>query len=154
MSDNILPTGFAEGVVEYRDYDPSQNHSRIMIPVRFGDYPNIIFAVMDTGAPWCILAPNLASRARIDYYSEEVIDYVLVIRGSTMRGLVHTNVPIHIDALKGQGVTVPSTVFIPELAPGQVWDLPNFLGLSGFLERIRFAVDPGNNLFYFGALED
>jgi hypothetical protein len=42
----------------------------------------------------------------------------------------------------------------PDSKPGLLWDLPNFLGLSGFLERIRFAVDPGSNLFYFGALDE
>ena len=29
-------------------------------------------------------------------------------------------------------------------------ELPSFLGLMGCLERMRFAVDPLDNTFYFG----
>jgi len=38
----------------------------------------------------------------------------------------------------------------PILKSGQAWSYPNFLGLDGFLSRIRFAVDPTENVFYFG----
>jgi hypothetical protein len=50
----------------------------------------------------------------------------------------------------GQNLAIPATVFIPELEPGQVWNLPNFIGLKGLLERVRFAVDASENGFYFG----
>jgi len=45
---------------------------------------------------------------------------------------------------------VQATFFIPALLPGESWNFPNFLGLDGFLNRIRFAVDPAENIFYFG----
>jgi hypothetical protein len=32
------------------------------------------------------------------------------------------------------------------------WRGPNFLGYQGLLQRIRFAVDPEVNLFYFGRI--
>ena len=40
--------------------------------------------------------------------------------------------------------------FIPILEPGDVWSHPNFLGLDGFLNHIRFAIDAQENAFYFG----
>jgi hypothetical protein len=123
------------------------------LPVRFGVDPEATFAIVDTGAPWCILSPTDASIAGIDYRAVGEEGQLLLIRGSIMNGWLCLDIPIRIDAIRGEGITVPSTVFVPELEPGQIWDLPNFLGLSGFLERIRFAVDPGNNLFYFGAME-
>ena len=45
---------------------------------------------------------------------------------------------------------IEATFFIPKLAPGEVWPWPNFLGLEGFLSRLRFAVDAAENVFYFG----
>ncbi|MGA9380505.1 MAG: hypothetical protein WBV73_17210 [Phormidium sp.] len=31
-------------------------------------------------------------------------------------------------------------------------DFPSFIGLNGFLERIRFAIDPNTDTFYFGQI--
>jgi hypothetical protein len=59
-------------------------------------------------------------------------------------------VQIELQAHVGQNLAVPATVFIPELEPGQDWNLPNFIGLTGLLERVRFAVDAPENGFYFG----
>lgn len=154
MDKNLLPATFAQGVTTYRDDDPSQIHSRIIVPVRFNNDSQEVLAVVDTGAPWCILSPSDAVAAAIDYQNEGEWGHSLIIRGSNISGWLCMDIPVHIDAERGTGISVPSTIFIPELELGQIWNLPNFLGLSGFLERIRFAVDPGTNLFYFGALED
>lgn len=32
------------------------------------------------------------------------------------------------------------------------WTGPNFIGYEGLLQRIRFAIDPEANLFYFGRI--
>jgi hypothetical protein len=40
---------------------------------------------------------------------------------------------------------VDATIFV---SPD--WHGPNFIGYQGLLQRIRFAVDPETNLFYFG----
>lgn len=32
------------------------------------------------------------------------------------------------------------------------WRRGNFLGYEGFLNRIRFAIDPSDNSFYFGLM--
>jgi len=74
-----------------------------------------------------------------------------IIRGVRYNGRLCSEIPITIEASQGRDLLSSGTVFIPELEPTQVWNLPNFIGLTGFLERIRFAVDPFDNLFYFGA---
>jgi hypothetical protein len=55
------------------------------------------------------------------------------------------------------GVTemdVDATVFILGPESEESWgDLPSFIGLNGCLERMRFAVDPTSDSFYFGPLE-
>jgi hypothetical protein len=48
---------------------------------------------------------------------------------------------------------IEATVFIPNLSVDEEWLYPNFIGLDGFLNRIRFAVDPASNLFFFGKLK-
>ncbi|HAX76687.1 MAG TPA: hypothetical protein DCY88_12800 [Cyanobacteria bacterium UBA11372] len=48
-------------------------------------------------------------------------------------------------------VDVQATVFVPDRE--ELWgNFPYFIGLGGFLERIRFAFDPASDTFYFGSL--
>lgn len=48
---------------------------------------------------------------------------------------------------EGESLRVEATIF---LSPD--WIGPNFIGYGGLLQRIRFAVDPESNLFYFGPI--
>jgi hypothetical protein len=64
-----------------------------------------------------------------------------LLRGSLYR------VPVRIPADEGDPLDLEATVFFsPE------WHGPSFIGYEGLLQRIRFAVDPEENLFYFGPL--
>jgi len=67
-------------------------------------------------------------------------------RFGLIRGTLHRG-PIRLHADEGEPLDVDATVFI---SPD--WQGPNFLGYEGFLQRIRFAVDPETNLFYFGRI--
>jgi hypothetical protein len=52
---------------------------------------------------------------------------------------------------QGEDVMIQTTAFVPEPEEAEHWgDLPCLLGLYGCLERVRFAVDPRAELFYFG----
>jgi len=144
---------FAQGAIRYIDTYPGDFYSRIVVPARFGDAV-LTWAIVDTGAPWCILSPE-ESRALDTVYRTRHAEIIgLTIRGAVCKGWLY-RMPIAIETdpeLGGEGITEEATVFIPELEPNQEWLIPNFLGLGGFLERIRFAVDPESSLFYFGAL--
>ncbi|WP_013323043.1 hypothetical protein [Gloeothece verrucosa] len=68
-----------------------------------------------------------------------------------------TRLNINLLAQEGQDLTVDSTVFIPDDNFSDIWNnLFNcsVLGLGGFLERFRFAIDFGydRDIFYFGSL--
>ena len=54
---------------------------------------------------------------------------------------------------EGEDVTVEATVFIPKIDPA-LWFLPSFIGWTGCLERLRFAIDPLDETFYFGAFPE
>ena len=67
-------------------------------------------------------------------------------RAGTVKGkLVRATTILVAD--DGESVEVDSTVFV-----SGDWPEGNFIGYSGLLERIRFAIDPGSNSFVFGAL--
>jgi hypothetical protein len=64
-----------------------------------------------------------------------------LVHGALYRG------PITIPAEEADPLDLEATVF---LSPD--WRGPNFIGYQGLLQRIRFAVDPEVNLFYFGRI--
>ncbi len=149
----IGPGRFANGVVNYTDHFGNDHlkNTRIVVPVRFGQSV-LASAVVDTGALWCILNPEDAEQI-LAQNKEWVGSDRLVVRGSLYDGGLF-RVPVMLYADEGDTLTIDATVFVPVLKPGEEWRHPNFLGLDGFLHRLRFAVDPVENAFYFGAIED
>jgi hypothetical protein len=149
MADNGFLGGFANGYIEYLDQHIGDTTNRIVIPALFGGRVER-YAIIDTGAPWCILDPLAARQLGMSERSA-IVDTVLAVRGLRYAGFLHT-VDIRVMATEGTDLLVDGVVFVPQLRPGEDWTLPNFLGLDGFLTRIRFAVDPLANRFYFGIL--
>jgi len=71
-----------------------------------------------------------------------------VYRPATERETVHRIfVPVQIEGIQTEAVVDTGGVYL-------VWNLPSFMGLSGCLERIRFAVDSATDTFYFGAIDE
>lgn len=137
---------FAQGVLTYEDhYRNDFRNTRIVINVTLQSTKKI-YAIVDTGAPWCILDPEDAEviQPGIPVGKEQIY-----VRGILYNGLLY-RIPVTLKAEHGADITVDATFFVPDLKPQEDWFHPNFLGLSGFLERIRFAVDPQQNYFYFG----
>jgi hypothetical protein len=60
FSADLFNTGFATGVVTYQDAYPGQESAaRIVIPLVIAAQLRIR-AIVDTGAPWCVLDPGIA----------------------------------------------------------------------------------------------
>jgi len=140
---------FASGVLRY-EYRSISNDTtnRILIPIEIESGIKIE-AVLDTGAPYPILDPNLAPLA--GYTRRLALDNMTMnIRGAKLLGKI-ARLMFTLRADKGNDMHVQATVFIPDST--ELWELynfPSFLGQAGFLERIRFAIDPTENKFYFG----
>jgi hypothetical protein len=102
-----------------------------------------LLAQLDTGAAWSILAPDVAQGARI---SVEAGDPA---RLSTRFGLKNgrlVRAAFSLIAEEGDPLDTEGTFFVsPDWPEGL-----NFLGYSGLLDSIRFAVDAQANHFYFG----
>ena len=142
---------FAQGATDYIDYYEEETTDRIVINIYLADYPESIPMIVDTGAPWCILSPSIFQD--VANYAEPIhmLNTPLSIRGIRYNGWMY-RLPMHFEAAIGEPQDVTATVFVPTLSPNEEWHHPNFIGLDGFLNRIRFAVDPASNLFYFGEL--
>jgi len=152
MSDTnypIMRSGFAVGVTPCIDHHPKDpGRYRLVIGVRVGQLSPTQM-IVDTGAPWCVLDPELAEQANLPLEDQDLLKERLLLRGDRYEGwLVRT--PITLVAEAGDPLEVDSTVFVPKLDEGVVWRHPNFLGLSGFLERLQFALDPVRGHFFFG----
>jgi hypothetical protein len=138
---------FATGVARYADHDRSASElaPRIYLEVTPGSLEAPVFAMVDTAAPWCIFAAQIGRSLRHEFYP--VADGVLLTtRLGTYRGNLYL-VPLIVPALDGESLALDATVFLSPDWPGG-----NFLGYEGLLQRIRFAVDPEANLFYFGRI--
>ncbi len=108
-------------------------------------------AIIDTGACYLICHPELARAINFDP-GESIPTENMNIRGLSVKGeLYGTNLCFLAD--EGNNLSIEATAFVPtERMQDDVANrLPkSFLGLVGCLERVRFAVDPFNRIFYFG----
>ena len=121
---------------------------RLFVYVQTGNAQ--IAAVVDTGGAFLVIDPQLATDIGIDR-SNAIADERIQIRGYTQRGTVH-RLPLTLLAAEGEPLTFEATAFVPELEHGETWPLPSYLGWQGCLDRIRFAVDPADEVVYFGAV--
>ena len=145
----LYPDGraFATGVATYRARPTeTPGPTRIILQILIGGWP--VRAVVDTGAPYLICDPEVARDAGAGL-GNMLTTETLIIRGRKYTGSLH-RMDVEIPAEQGEMLSLDATVFVPQLLPDDSWDFPNFIGLTGALERMRFAVDPDGELFYFG----
>ncbi len=143
---------FISGATEYLEEAPytNRNYPRIVLNASVGNSPQTLW-VVDTGAPWCVIDPYFASCVDLQYEELYRLERPMMIRGCSFSGrLVKTS--IKLVARWGDDLDVESTLFLPDAEEGAEgeWNIPNFLGLSGFLNHLKFAINPTNKIFYFG----
>ena len=137
-------SAFTTGMSSYLDADPRQRSetSRIHVKVEFDGVS--VLALLDTGAAWSVLDAELARELGLlerDGESATISSRAGRIDGKLVRAATT------LVADEGESIQVDSTVFV-----SSAWTDGNFIGYSGLLERVRFAIDPGSNSFVFGAL--
>jgi hypothetical protein len=143
---------FAQGGTRYLDHYPKDDQNvRIVVTVYLADQAIPIYAIVDCGAPWCVLDP--LEFEKVAHRADPVgpLEGKLNIRGLSYTGQLY-RIPINFDTILGEAFEVEGTFFVPDVPEGELWRFPNFLGSVGLLNRIRWAVDPDNNLFFFGPL--
>ena len=141
---------FATGKMtyEYRPTSQQTANNRLILRVEINSLP--LLAIVDTGAPYVIVQPKYARLLQLDP-SEALEEIKLMIRGISFKGQIH-RASLDLPASEGESMSLEATVFVPETDEESWGNLPSFLGMVGFLERIRFAIDPNEDSFYFGTL--
>ena len=113
-----------------------------MVRIQPGNLPAPVLAQLDTGAAWFVLNVEVARRIGVLDTKGEPLR--LSTRMGNFRGkLVRASVSLVADA--GESFDLDATFFV-----SSDWAHGTFLGYSGLLERIRFAIDSYRKLFYFG----
>ena len=121
---------------------------------RIGSLEETYLALLDTGAEWSVIggetAKILEDEDELDLPTES---FNMSTRLGRIYGSIHRlNISLLAKQNYGHDLTVESSVFVSE-----EWVGPIVLGFRGFLEKIRFALDPGvvsgEQMFYFGLAE-
>lgn len=103
-------------------------------------------ALLDTAAEWCVLTPGLAKDLGVDAPGAGWVR--LSTRFGNFDGWLE-RIPLTLTTDSGVPTTVEATWFVCEDWPG-----PLVIGWTGGLERLRFALDPAEDTFYFGELHE
>jgi hypothetical protein len=126
--------------------DHFEGPHRLVVAVRcrIGDLLAEIPALLDTGSEWCVVSPHLLQAAGYaDLFapgSEELHTRFGILTGSLER------LPITFKATEGDHLTIEATCFVSD-----EWLGPIVIGWKGCLERMRFALDPTDDTFYFAS---
>jgi predicted aspartyl protease len=100
--------------------------------------------LVDTGATWSILVPDAASVLGVS--RSEGMETTVQTADGPCRGVV-AKVDLEIPAQDGEALRVQCSVFLTA-----DWRRGPVIGYRGFLDHIRFAVEPVERSFYFGAI--
>lgn len=140
---------FATGAIRYQyaPATPSETTNRIILTVAVENV--ITQAIVDTGAPYPIIAPRVAREAGL-YDLTPLERITMLVRGMRLEGgLIRATMTLIAD--EGEDLDISATAFVPDVE--EYWgNFPSFIGQIGFLERICYAVNPSKNTFYFGQL--
>jgi hypothetical protein len=117
--------------------------AKIYVRIKLPGLERTVFAQLDTGAAWSILSPDLARNLNIPLESGDpvVMHTWLGRRKGTL-----VRIPFIIAADEGEPLLSEGTFFLTPDWPENL----TFLGYTGLLDSIRFAVDPQVNDFFFG----
>ncbi len=145
-------TLFATGAAPYayRPVTAWESAPRVILTIRLEGVETSAF--LDTGGVYLLCAPQLARRLGLDPLDGIPAPPLQLGRGR-LEGALH-RVGLTFIAVDGEDLSIESTMFVPHVRPGEQWpeDFPCVLGMQGCLERLRFAVDPTDDTFYFGEL--
>ena len=145
-------TAWSSGAARYfTDHNSGSRRLSVAVNCRLGNLEVTDIALCDTGAEWSVVGGDTAELLE-EYFGPPIRSVPMDTRFGRLVGDLR-NLDIHLlaDPDMGAGVKVESTVLVIKEWPG-----PTVLGFHGFLEKLRFALDPGvapdQEIIYFGAV--
>lgn len=134
----------------YQHISATETTPRIIIPVSIQRIT--ISAFVDTGGVYALISPEIVEQLDLDPgYSAPANR--LNWRGDELNGVLH-RIPITLLADEGSSLTIQMTCFLPKLKPWEQWpsEFSCILGMYLCFDRLRFAIDPLDDMFYFGRI--
>jgi len=112
------------------------------------------YAFLDTGAEWTVIGGDIAKLLINEIDLSTDIETTMSTRLGKIDGWLNwINISLLAAPDSGNDLTFESRVFVSEEWAGP----PIVLGYQGFLQHIRFALDPGikmgEQFFYFGLVD-
>jgi hypothetical protein len=138
-------TPFTTGRAKYLDQSAQagEGSAKIFVRIEPQGFGGLLLAQLDTGAPWSVLNAEIADTLGLLGGDGEQIK--IHTRDGTFDGRLE-EATLTILAHDGESVAINARVFV-----SREWQGQTFLGYMGLLEKIRFALDPQENYFYFGS---
>jgi hypothetical protein len=127
------------------DYVSGPHRLIVGVTCRVAEKGTPVTALLDPASEWCVLPPDIAGQVgfgEIPNGSETALH----TRFGTIHGYLE-RIRLWFPADEGEEFELEATGFISADWPG-----PMVIGWKGCLEWMRFALDPGEDAFYFGAL--
>ncbi len=141
-----LPNGdaFTRGVARFYDEAPggAEGTAKIYVKIEPQGLGAPVLAQLDTGSPYLVLEREIAEALELLQRDGEPL--TLSTRVGSVDGHLERAI-VRLVADAGDSLEIDATVFV---SPD--WQRGNFIGYTGLLERVRFAVDPQQNAFHFG----
>jgi hypothetical protein len=140
-----LSATFSGRAVYAADYQEGPHRLFVAVACRVEGLPIRLEALLDMGSEWCVMRSDLAR-----HFSDDVLGGGAPGVLSTRFGAIHGTVQrlsLTLIATEGQNLTLDTSWFISEDWPG-----PMVVGWKGCPERMRFALDPSDESFYFAEL--
>jgi len=140
-------TAWSTGYAEFGPQETSIGKIMVGVKCQIENLRGQDVGFLDTGAELPLIGGELARW--LGNYPIEKEDVKIVTRFGELSGNV-VRMTITLVADHGENLPIESSVLLAE-----EWDGPIVLGYDGFLNRLRFAFDPGlyapgERIFYFG----
>ncbi len=108
----------------------------------------LVLAVVDTGSPYLVCSLELAAQMNVSGM-DKIGTAALWAHSGKIRGDLY-RLPVKFLAAEGTSVEIVATAVVPHPNQSAWHNAPTFLGFRDCLERLRFAIDPSEEKFYFG----
>jgi hypothetical protein len=135
---------FTSGRSRFFDHHPrfQESTAKVFVKISFAGLDEAWIAQVDTGAAYSILEVNVAADLGLVGLREpwtRLSTRLGVLTGQLIR------LPVTLVADDGESLDLEGTFFV-----SAEWRGVTFIGYTGFLDRLRIALDSPANLFYFG----
>lgn len=143
---------WSSGAARYfTDHKSGRRRLSVAVNCRLGNLEVTDVALCDTGADWSVVGGDTAELLE-EYLGPPIRSVPMETRfGHFVGDLRNLEIRLLADPGMGADVKVESTVLVIK-----EWPETTVLGFHGFLEKLRFALDPGvapdQEIVYFGAV--